>query len=238
MGAQIQLGEIRAEVVLKEIKNIHLSVYPPAGRVRIAAPLRMDLDTIRVFALSKLPWIRRQQEKLRGQEREAPRDCIDRESHTFRGRRYLLKIVEHDAAPAIELKHGTMLLRVRPGTGKAGRQAVIDEWYRRRLKEEIAPLIAEWEKTLGVRAGRVRVQKMKTRWGSCNPLTRSILINLELAKKPGECLGYIVVHELAHLREPKHNDRFIALMDRHLPRWRFIRDELNRLPVRHERWEY
>ena len=238
MATQIQIGEITADVVQKPIKNVHLSVYPPQGKVRIAAPLRMGMDTIRVFALSKLAWIRKQQEKLRAQERETPREYLDRESHYYRGRRYLLKVVEHDGVPGVELKHSTLILKVRPGADAAKRQQVIDEWYRQRLKDEAAPLIAKWEKAMGVSVGRARVQKMKTRWGSCNPLTRSILINLELAKKPGECLEYIVVHELAHLLEPTHNSRFSALMDRFQPKWKFCRDELNRLPVRHERWGY
>lgn len=238
MATKLQIGEITAEVVLKDIKNVHLSVYPPLGRVRIAAPLRMRLDTIRVFALSKLAWIRRQQEKLREQERETPREYLDRESHYYRGRRYLLKVVEHDGAAGVELRHSRIVLHVRPGADEAKRQSVLDEWYRQRLKEEAAPLLAKWERTMSVNAGNVRVQKMKTRWGSCNPLSKSILLNLELAKKPPECLEYIIVHELAHLLEPRHDPRFTVIMDRFLPKWQFFRDELNRLPVRHERWGY
>lgn len=238
MATQIQIGEITAEVVLKDIKNVHLSVYPPQGKVRISAPLRMGLDTIRVFALSKLTWIRNQQLKLRAQEREAPREYLNSESHYYRGRRYLLKVIEQNGASGIELSHRRLILRIPPGADEARRRSVIDEWYRQRLKEAVAPLIAKWEKAMGVQAGRIRVQKMKTRWGSCNPQTKSILINLELAKKPAECLEYIVVHELVHLLEPKHDSKFIEIMNRYLPKWKFLRDELNRLPVRHERWGY
>lgn len=238
MGTTINIGGISAEVVLKDIKNIHLSVYPPSGRVRIAAPTHMGLDTIRVFAIAKLSWIRRQQRKLQDQVREAPRDFTDRESHYFKGRRYLLKVVERDSAPTIEIKHNKMVFGLRPGTDKAKRQAIIDEWYRQRLKDDIQPLIAKWERTLGVEVGHVAIRRMKTRWGSCNHDTRSILINLELAKKPIECLEYIIAHELSHLRERTHSAKFVAILDRHLPQWHALRDELNHLPVRHEHWDY
>lgn len=238
MATQIRLGGIAVDVLLKDIKNVHLSVHPPTGRVRISAPSRMRLDTIRVFAISKLGWIKRQQKKLREQEREAPREYLDRESHYVWGRRYLLMVAEMDAAPRIELKHKKMLLQIRPGTSDGRKQAILEEWYRAALKEAIPPLIAKWEPLLGVKVRRFFVQRMKTKWGACNASARNIRVNTELAKKPPQCLEYIVVHEMAHLIEPTHNDRFIALMDRFVPRWKFYRDELNRLPVRHEDWDY
>ena len=226
------------DVLHKDIKNIHLSVYPPTGAVRISAPLRMDLDTIRVFALSELEWIRKQQKKLREQEREAPREYLDRESHYFWGKRYLLKVVEKDSVPSVNLKHSEMVLQVRPGADEDKRDAVLSEWYRSQLKEAISPLVLKWEKRIGVNTARIIVQKMKTKWGGCNPESGIIRINLELIKKPIECLEYIVVHELAHLIEATHNGRFIALMDQYLPKWKFYREELNRLPVRHDDWQY
>jgi predicted metal-dependent hydrolase len=238
MVTKIELGEIAIEVVKKDIKNIHLSVYPPAGRVRISAPLRMDLDSIRLFAISKLGWIKQQQQKLREQERESPREYLDRESHYVWGRRYLLQVVESDGAPAVELKHRKMHLRVRPGTGDEKKQAIIEEWYREQLKQAVPSLVAKWEPLLGVKVERFFVQRMKTRWGSCNPGKGSIRLNTDLAKKPSECLEYIVVHEMAHLLENTHNDRFVALMNRFMPKWQFYRTELNRLPVRHDKWVY
>ena len=198
----------------------------------------MNADTIRVFAISKLGWIKKQQQKLRKQERETPREYLDRESHYCWGKRYLLKVVENDAAPRIDLKHATMVLRVRPGADDDKKQSVMDEWYRRQLKAEIPPLIVKWRRHIGVTVARFTVRKMKTKWGTCTPESKSILINLELAKKPPECLEYIVVHEMVHLLERIHNGRFIALMDQFMPKWRFHREELNRLPVRHERWRY
>jgi predicted metal-dependent hydrolase len=238
MVSQIELGEITVDVVLKDIKNVHLSVYPPAGRVRISAPKRMSLDTIRVFALSKLGWIRQQQAKLRQQERETPREYVERESHYLWGKRYLLTVTESDEPPSIELKHRRMLLRVRPGTDTNKRQALVEEWYREQLKEAVPPLLERWQPVLGVSLERWFVQRMKTRWGSCNHKARTIRLNTELAKKPAECLEYIVVHELVHLLEPTHNARFVSLMDRFMPQWQFHRETLNRLPVRRETWSY
>lgn len=236
--AQVQLGNITADVVLKDIKNVHLSVYPPTGRVRIAAPARMSLDTIRIFAISKLDWIKRQQKKLREQERETPREYLNRESHYLWGRRYLLTVLEDYEIPAIELRHSRILLRVRPGTDEVKREALMEEWYRGQLKQAMLPLLAKWQPLMGVTVNRFFVQRMKTKWGSCNSTARHIRLNTELTKKPPECLEYIVVHELAHLIEPTHTPRFIAVMDHFMPKWQFYRDVLNRLPVRHEEWGY
>jgi predicted metal-dependent hydrolase len=238
MMAQVQLGNIAVDVVLKNIKNVHLSVYPPMGRVRIAAPSRMSLDTIRVFAISKLSWIKQQQKKLREQERETPREYLNRESHYLWGKRYLLTVKEDREAPSIELRHHRILLRVRPGTSEERKQALFEAWYREQLKNAVLLLIAKWQPLMGVTVNRFFVQRMKTKWGSCNPSARHIRLNTELAKKPPECLEYIVVHEMSHILEPTHNSRFITLMDRFMPKWQFYREALNRLPVRHERWGY
>lgn len=238
MVTRIALGEITVDVVQKDIKNIHLSVYPPTGRVRISAPLRMSVDTIRVFAISKLGWIKQQQRKLREQQRETPREFLDRESHYAWGKRYLLKVVEIDGPSGVELKHNKMLLRVRSGTDQEKVEAIVDAWYRTQLKEAVLPLMAKWEPLLGVRVRKFFVQRMKTKWGSCNPASASIRFNTDLARKPRECLEYIVVHEMVHLLEPSHNKRFVALMDRFMPKWQFCREALNRLPVRHESWGY
>ena len=238
MGAQLHLGEIIVDVVVKDIKNLHLSVYPPLGRVRIAAPTRMSLDTIRVFAISKLDWIKQQQQKLREQARETPREYLNRESHYVWGRRHLLAITEADVPPRVEIAHNRMLLVVRPGTDEQRREAIVEGWYRAQLKAALPILLAKWQPVMGVQVARFFVQRMKTRWGSCNPATKSIRLNTELTKKPRECLEYIVVHEMTHLLEPTHNHRFVSLMDRFMPNWQFYRDALNQLPVRHEQWLY
>ncbi|MBA5871822.1 MAG: DUF45 domain-containing protein [Nitrospira sp. CR2.1] len=238
MMAHVQLGTIAVEVELKDIKNVHLSVYPPNGRVRIAAPARMSLDTIRVFAVSKLGWIKQQQKKLREQERETPREYLNRESHYLWGRRYFLTVREGDEAPSIGLQHRRILLRVRPGTSEERKQELFEAWYREQLKDAVRPLLAKWQPLMRATVNRFFVQRMRTKWGSCNPTARHIRLNTELAKKPLECLEYIVVHELTHLLEPTHNSRFVSLMDRFIPKWPFYREMLNRLPVRHEYWEY
>jgi predicted metal-dependent hydrolase len=238
MMAHVQLGNIAVDVVLKDIKNVHLSVYPPSGRVRISAPSRMSLDTIRVFAISKLDWIKQQQNKLREQERETPREYLDRESHYVWGNRYLLKVAENNSAPGVDLKRNILFLRIRPGSSEEKKQAALEEWYREQLKEEVPPLIAKWESLLGVKVKRFFVQRMKTKWGSCSHGAGSIRLNTELAKKPAECLEYIVVHEMIHLLEPTHNSRFSAFIGKFMPKWQFQREEQNRLPVRHETWRY
>jgi len=235
---KIKLNEIDVDVIQKDIKNVHLSIYPPDGQVKVSAPENMSVDTIRVFVISKLAWIKKQQEKLQAQKREAPRDYIDRESHYFNGKRYLLRIIEKNEPPQVTLAHSEMLLQVRPDADQLKRQSVIDEWYRGQLKELLHPLIKKWEKKINVTVSQFTVRKMKTKWGSCSPNSKSIRINLDLAKKPSDCLEYIVVHEMVHLLEASHNEHFILLMDRFMPKWRFYRDELNSLPVRHDEWKY
>lgn len=229
--ATIELDDIDISVVQKNIKNVHLSVYPPNGRVRISAPLRMNLENIRIFAISKLAWIRQQQQKLRSQEREVPREYIDRESHYLWGKRYLLNIIEKDAPPKLQIQHGKLLLQVRPGTDHLHKQAVMDEFYRQQIKAALPPLIAKWERLINVQVAGFTIRKMKTKWGSCSPQSKTIRLNLELAKKPAEYLEYVLVHEIIHLLEPSHNQRFIALSDRFMPKWRFYQAELNRLPI-------
>jgi predicted metal-dependent hydrolase len=235
---KIELGNIAVEVVKKDIKNVHLSVYPPFGRVKISAPLRMKLDTIRVYAISKLGWIKQQQLKFRSQQRETPREYLDRESHFVWGKRYLLQIVESKAPPSVQLTHGKMLLKVRPGANEDKKQAVVDEWYRAQLKKAAPPLIAKWEPLMGVKVERYFLQKMKTKWGSCNVTSKSIRLNTELAKKPSECLEYIVVHEMLHLLVRRHDDKFLRLMESYLPGWRLIRQTLNEAPLAHAHWVY
>ena len=238
MTTRIDIGDMTVDVTHKDIKNIHLSVYPPHGRVKISAPLHMDIENIKVFAISKLPWIRQQQRKLREQERETPREYIDLESHHLWGKRYLLKVIENNAAPYIELQHSHLVLHVRPGTGEEKKESLLADYYRAQVRKAARPLIEKWEKQIGVTVNRLFVQPMKTRWGSCNHAMQNIRLNTELAKKPPQCFEYILVHEMIHLLEPTHNARFLKLMDHHMPNWRHHRDLLNELPVRHENWEY
>lgn len=238
MATTIELGNIAVDVVLKDIKNVHLSVHPPTGKVRIAAPKRMNVDTIRLFAISKLGWIKKQQQKLREQERETPRDFVGRESHFVWGKRYLLSLTEADSPPSIELKHNRLVLRTRPGSDEHKRHQIVEDWYRMLVRQATNDLIAKWEQRIGVNVCGFYVQRMKTRWGSCNSPAKTIRLNTDLAKKPRECLEYIVVHEMIHILEPTHNERFQELMGRFMPDWEHRRLVLNRLPVRHEEWDY
>jgi predicted metal-dependent hydrolase len=236
--AHIDLGDLRIEVVRKDIRNLHLSVLPPVGQIRIAAPKALNLDAIRLFALSKLAWIRSQQRQMQTQERETPRQYLERESHHLWGRRYLLRRLEQDAAPKVEIRAGRLLLQVRPGTNAARCQELVEAWYRSQIHAVVPDLLEKWEPILKVKAGRVIVQRMRTRWGGCNPKSGIIRLNTDLARKPMECLEYILVHELVHLLEPRHNARFTGLMDLYLPSWQILRKRLNSLPVRHQAWQY
>ena len=236
---KITVSNITIDVIRKDIKNIHLAVYPPTGRVRIAAPLSVNDDAIRLFVISKLGWIKRHQREFDAQERISPREYKQRESHYFQGRRYLMKIIEKDEPPKVILRTRTYIeLHVRPNTSFEKRQEVITEWYRVELKKLIPGIIEKWEKSLNVTIDEWQVKQMKTNWGTCNIEKKRILINLELAKKPLHCLEYVILHEMVHLLERHHNERFLYYMDTFLPNWKQIRTELNKLPVSHADWEY
>lgn len=233
-----KLSDIKVEVEQKDIKNVHLSVHPPMGRVRIAAPLRMNLDTIRIYALSKLSWIKRQQTKLREAAREPARDFLTKEAHYFLGKRYQLRVIEENTKPNVQIKHSSIELRVRPKSSRQKRKEIIDAWYREKLRELIPIHIKHYEKLMKVQVAEFGIRKMKTKWGTCNTNAGRIWFNLELAKKPARCIEYIVVHEMVHLLERSHNAKFIAYMDKYMPQWKSVKQELNRLPVSHVDWEY
>ena len=238
MSTSLQLADIHLEVVQKDIKNVHLSVYPPDGHVRVSAPSHMTFETLRAFLVTKLAWIRDEQRKFQAQDREEPPLYIDRESHWVWGDRVLLHVVEHAGPPTVEMSPQTLTLKVRPGTDTAKREQVLALWYRDQVREAVNELQPSWQKRIGVSVEGFFVQRMKTKWGSCNPTRRTIRLNTELAKKPRVCLEYILAHELIHIHEPTHNHRFRDLMDLHMPTWRDIRDELNRRPLAHEEWGY
>lgn len=236
---RIEVKGIAVEVVRKDIKNLHVGVYPPNGRVRVAVPLCLDDDAVRLAVISRLAWIRRRQVEFEDQNRQSPREFVTGESHYFEGKRYRLNVIEHNGPPTFRLLNNTtMELGIRANADRNAREAVLYSWYRDRLRDRVPPLIANWEPKLGVIVKEVRIRKMKTRWGSCNPESRRVWLNLELAKKSVSCLAYVFVHEMVHLIECSHNDRFWGLMDRFMPKWRLHRDELNRAPLAHEDWSY
>ena len=236
MNEAIRIGDIVIAMTRKDIKHVHLSVHPPGGQVTLVAPTGTRPEVARAYAISKLGWIRDQQTKLRAQARETPRRYVTRESHYLWGRRYLLSVVEKDAKPVVRLGHRTITLAVRPGSARARREEVLHEWHKTLLHQAVPPLIRKWETKLGVRASGYFLQRMKTKWGSCNHRARTIRLNTELVKKPKDLLEYIVVHEMAHLVEPTHSERFLAVMTEHYPAWRVARAELNELPLAAEVW--
>jgi predicted metal-dependent hydrolase len=236
MTDTIRLGGLAVALTRKDVKHVHLSVYPPDGRVTLVAPLATRTEVARAYALSRLGWIRQQQARFQGQPRETPRQFIERESHFLWGRRRLLSVVEKDAKPSVQLGHRKITLTVRPGSGREQRAKVMHEWHKALLHEAVPPLIRKWEAKLGVRVAGYFLQRMKTRWGGCNHRSGTIRLNTELVKKPKDLLEYVVVHEMAHLVEPTHNERFVELMTRHYPAWRVARSELNELPLAAEVW--
>jgi len=230
---------IRVEVERKDIKNLHLGVYPPNGRVRVAAPLVVSNEAVRLAVIDKLGWIKRQKARFAAQPRQSQREMVNGESHYFLGRRYRLRVHEQDAPASVAIRGIAGLdLFVRPDSNAEQREAVLLRWHRQQLKTLIPPLLDKWQPALGVQVTAWGIKKMKTKWGSCNPTAGRIWLNLELAKTPVQCLEYIVVHELAHLLERHHNERFTALLDARLPAWRQYREMLNSSPLGHEEWDY
>ena len=235
----IRVGALSVEVVRKNIKNLHLGVYPPNGRVRVAAPLVVDDEAVRLAVIDKLGWIKRQKARFADQPRQSQREMVNGESHYFLGQRYRLRVHEHEAPTRVAVRGIASLdLFVRPGASTEQREAVLLHWYREQLRALIPPLLEKWQPILGVQARAWGIKKMKTKWGSCNPTAKRLWFNLELAKKPTMCLEYLVVHELVHLLERNHTERFTALMDGFLPNWSVCRATLNRGVLGHEVWAY
>jgi predicted metal-dependent hydrolase len=232
---QIEVQGIAVEIVRKDIKNLHLRVYPPNGKVRVSVPLRLGDEAVRLVVISRLSWIRKQQKGVEVQYRQSRREMITGESHYVQGQRYRLNVIEHGGSATVGLPNNTTIeLRVRAGIGRDKREAVLNRWYRLRLREQIPQLIAKWEPEIGVTVAEWGIKKMKTRWGTCNIDARRIWLNLELAKKPLLCLEYVLVHEMVHLLERYHNDCFRAYMDQVMPQWRLHRQELKRSPLAYE----
>lgn len=235
----LQVGNIEALVMRKPIKNLHLSVLPPGGKVRVSAPLTMKDDAIRTLLATRLGWIKRQQEKFRTQERQTPRDYVSGESHYYWGKRYRMEVIYDDNPPKVILKgKDKIILSVRPDSNRTKREQVMMDWYRKELRVIANSLIERWQKVIGVHLREWGIKRMKTRWGTCNQKAGRIWLNLELAKKPEHCLDFIIVHEMTHLLERSHNDRFKAHLDRFMPRWRQYKEELKRSVLSYEKWDY
>ena len=231
MSETIRLGEIAIAVTRKDIKHVHLSVHPPNGRVTLVAPAGTRLEVARAYAVSKLGWIRDQQARLRAQARETPRRLVTRESHYVWGKRYLLSVIEREQKPSVTMDHRRITLTIRPDSDRAKREAVMHDWHKRLLHEAVPRLIRKWEPRLDVKVAAYFLQRMKTKWGGCNHRAGTIRLNTELVKKPWDLLEYVVVHEMTHLVEPTHSERFLALVAKHYPSWRTARAELNELPL-------
>ena len=237
-SAYLTVAGIGVDVVYKDIKNLHISVYPPIGRVRVAAPERLDEEVIRLALVQRLPWIKRQRAQLQDAARQSARELINGESHYVWGQRLRLQVVADSGRPRVEVGGTKLTLRVAPDASSEQKARTLERWYRTELKQAVSTVVEKWEPVLGQRVEGWTVRRMKTKWGSCNPVSRRLWFNLELAKKHPACLEYIVVHEMTHLSERNHTQRFIELMDQRLPNWRALRDELNGAPLAEEEWHY
>jgi predicted metal-dependent hydrolase len=236
-SAYLTVSGINVDVVYKDIKNLHIGVYPPVGRVRVAAPQRLDDDQVRLALVQRLPWIKHHRARLQDAERQSQREMVTGESHYVWGARYRLKIAGPAGRSRVELDGRRLMLYVTESSSAEQRRRLLDRWHRQLLREAIPNVIAKWELPMGVQVPRWTIRRMKTKWGTCNRQTGHIWFNVELAKKHPDSLEYIAVHEMTHLLEHGHGERFTTLMDRFLPDWRARRDQLNDAPLAHEEWK-
>lgn len=235
----ITVNELPVKVIRKKIKNLHLAVYPPDGWVRIAVPEMIDDEAVRLAVISKFGWIKRQIKSFENQPRQSARELITGESHYYLGRRYLLDIAHAEKRPCIEIRNKkTLVMNINKGTGLEGREKLLIDWYRKEMKQILPGIIKKWEIKSELQVNFYGIKRMKTKWGSCNPIHKRIWLNLELIKKPIHCLEYVVVHEMVHFLERTHNDQFVSHMNRIMPQWRTFKDDLNRFPLTHENWGY
>jgi len=233
----LQVGGIEAVVLYKPVKNLHLNVLPPVGKVRVTAPQNMNDDAIRTFLATRISWIKKMQAKFKGQERQTPREYVSGETYYYFGKKYRLEVAEFENTPSVEIKGKTkILLNIRPKTSVLKREKIMQKWYRDELRKFLEKAINKWEEKIGVKVSSWGIRRMKTRWGTCNHKKKNIWLNLELAKKPESCIEYVVLHELLHLIEEKHSERFIVFLNKYMPKWKSEKEELNSLILSHEEW--
>lgn len=234
----MKVSGLDIEVVHKKIKSLRLAVYPPDGHIRVAAPFATDDETVRLFAISKLDWIHKQRKRFIEQDRQSERKIVNGESVYYLGRRYRLVVREKAGNPKVVLHHRAIAVQVPPCSDTAYRNRVLANWYRRQLRSLIPAMLEKWEPVVGIKVDQVKIKQMKTKWGTCNAKAGRIWLNLELVKKPPQCLEYVFVHEMLHFLERHHNENFTTLMSRFFPQWRSVREELNRFVLKDEQWEY
>ena len=236
---KMRICGLEVQTVKKNIKNMHLGVYPPQGRIRVAAPVKMDDEAIRLFIISKIPWIRKQKSKFEKQQRQTKREFVSGESHYFLGNRYRLNVITTNKKPKVEIRRKTHIdLYVKPDMSREQREKILEDFYRAELRKHIPLLLEKWKKIIRVNVNEVGIKKMKTKWGTCNPEAGRIWVNLELAKNPIRCLEYILVHEMTHFKEKTHSDKFFNLMDSFMPQWPQYRDELNNSVLGFFMWDH
>lgn len=234
----LKVGDLSMDVYRKDIKNLHISVMPPEGRVRLSVPEKMTVTALRMAVISRIPWIRKQQKSFADQPRQSKREMVSGESHYLWGKHYRLDIVETTGKHGVSVGDRTLRMTINPATTQDNRIKLLNEFYRSLLKKRLEEISPEWIQVIGVEPSCISVKRMKTKWGSCNTSSKRILLNLDLTRKAPECLEFILVHELVHLHERHHNERFQALMSKYLPDWRERRNLLNSSPLAHDYWAY
>ncbi len=235
----ISIRDLPVQVLKRSVKNLHLSVLPPSGRVRVTAPLKMTDEAIRMAVISRIPWIKKQQIKFKAQERQSIREYVSGETHYFMGKSYRFKLEMIDKKPDVFIKGKTQIvMQIAKESSVEKREELLTSWYQSQLRREVDKYVPKWEKKMKVKTAKIRIRHMKTRWGSCIQVNKTIWLNLELIKKPTTCIEYVLVHEFCHLKEKRHNDAFLNLMNKYMPKWRMYKDELNKLPLSYEKWSY
>jgi predicted metal-dependent hydrolase len=222
----LNVAGIPIEVCKKNIKNMHLYVKPPDGHVTVSAPLSISDVAIERFVRTRTSWIKKQVAKFDNQPRQSEREYVSGETLYVWGKQYYLQ-TEYGGKNALVLSGEKAILTVRKESIPEQRDNFVREWYRELLKAEIARLLPKWEKTTALKVSGWQTKYMTTRWGTCNTATGKIWLNLQLAKKTPDCLEYVILHELVHLVEKTHNEKFVALMDRYMPMWREVKATLN-----------
>ena len=236
---KLQVQDLQIDVNPKDIKNLHISIMPPDGRIRVSCPFSMSEESVRLSIVSKLSRIRKEQRSFAEYVRESKKEMISGESHYVDGNRHILEFVEVKESPSISIKNKkNIILKARPNSTRENREKIMHEWLRNRMYENLEGLIIKWEGIIGIKASYYGIRRMRTKWGSCNSEEKRIWLNLELAKKSPQCLEYVLVHEMIHILEPKHNDRFFSLLDEYMPSWRIHKEMLDEPPLVHVNWDY
>ncbi len=225
--------DIEIKVEKKKIKNIHLYVKPPHGEVVVTCPINCSDESVEFFVRSKMGWIKKRREEFNNQIRQTAREYVSGESVFLLGRQYYLKVKDSSSKYNIAIDGDYILFDARKGATTEQKSAYFTEWYREVFRKELNRLIPKWENITGLNCNSYKIINMKSKWGSCNPKKRDIILNLKLVKRDVACIEYVILHELMHFLEQRHNKNFTALVERYMPNWTTVKDQLNSSLLEH-----